>query len=294
MNVFEWNVTEPLNYALTGKFEAPSDHWVHEDFALNDYELFVVTKGTLYMQYREDKFFVNEGEFLILPPSPPPENRRKGYRRSDCSFYWMHFSGKGDVKLQQIPGQKQKEYPYPVMPDTLAIPQQSHIPYPEKILVLMRQLQDAVKTDFCSTTLNYMTTTILCELHSQFFMYEQKASPEGNLQKQMYFDIIDFVKLNTTENIRVSDIAKHFGYNEKYLSHQFSTISGLSLKQFILRNKMDMANFMLTDTNKSIMDISESLGFSDSHNFAKAYKKVCGLTPSEYRNAFSKRLLYHK
>lgn len=50
---------------------------------------------------------------------------------------------------------------------------------------------------------------------------------------------------------------------------------------------------MLTDTNQSISDIAKTLGFSDSHNFSRTYKKLTGLSPSEYRNTFSKRLLYH-
>lgn len=294
MNILELNVQEPVHYILTGKFEALSDEWLHEDFPLTDYELIVVTEGTLYLQYDKDSFYINEGEFLLLPPSPPPHNRRKGYKPSRCSFYWMHFSSLEAVSMTTIPNEKCNHYPYPVQDSILAIPQHDRILYPQKVLVLMRQLQDAVKSEFPPTALNYLTTTIICELHSQFYMYAKKKTPTTNIQKNIYFDIIDYVKLNTSKNLKVSEIASHFGYNEKYLSHQFTNVAGLSLKQFILSNKMDMANFMLTDTNNSIRDIAESLGFSDMHNFAKAYKKICGLTPSEFRNAFSRRILYHQ
>ena len=61
-----------------------------------------------------------------------------------------------------------------------------------------------------------------------------------------------------------------------------------------MKAKIDEANFMLTDTNMTILEISSSLGFADSHNFMKVYKKLTGLTPSEYRNAFSKRMLFHQ
>lgn len=101
------------------------------------------------------------------------------------------------------------------------------------------------------------------------------------------------MKLHIAENIKVTDIAQHFGYNAKYLSHLFAEFTGMSLKQFILNQKMDTASFMLTDSNQSINDIARALGFSDSHNFSRTYKRVTGLTPSEYRNAFEKRLLYH-
>ena len=56
---------------------------------------------------------------------------------------------------------------------------------------------------------------------------------------------------------------------------------------------MDTASFMLIDTNEPITEIAKAVGFSDSHNFSRTYKKLTGLSPSEYRNTFSKRLLFH-
>lgn len=161
----------------------------------------------------------------------------------------------------------------------------------EKLVVMMKQLQDSVRNRYDQITLDYMTTAILCELHSQLYREFNACSNVRPSTKQIYFDIIDYIRLNITHNLKVKDVAQHFGYNQKYLSHLFSNISGLSLKQFIMNVRMDTANYMLSDTNASIAEIATSLGFSDSHNFSKAYKKVAGITPTEYRNAFSKRVL---
>lgn len=72
MLLFEFDVSRPVEYALTGKFEAPTPSWQHQLAPLIEYELFVVTKDTLYISYADEKFEVSEGEFLILPPIPPP------------------------------------------------------------------------------------------------------------------------------------------------------------------------------------------------------------------------------
>lgn len=293
MLLFEFDVSRPVEYALTGKFEAPTPSWQHQLAPLIEYELFVVTKDTLYISYAGEQFEVSEGEFLILPPTPPPTNFRKGFRASDCSFYWLHFSAAGNPNYVEVPDLTHESYPYPVPKYTLSIPRHASVPIPDKIIVMMKQLQDAVRSNYDITTLNYITTAVLCELHSQFYRDNALNVQAKRSHKQMYHDIIDYVKLNTHRNLKVSDVAAHFGYNEKYLSHLFSNIAGLPLKQFILNVKMDAANFMLTDSNASIGEIATALGFSDSHNFAKAYKKIAGLTPTEYRNAFSKRLLYH-
>ena len=67
----------------------------------------------------------------------------------------------------------------------------------------------------------------------------------------------------------------------------------LPLKQFILKSKIDEANYLLTDTNLSIGEIAVKLGYTDAHNFARTYKKSTGLSPSAYREAYAKRLLFH-
>lgn len=283
MYTFEFPIDHPLEYILTGKFEASSPSWVHEDFPLIDYELIIITEGTLYLSYHGVEYTVKNGEYLLLPPLAPPGNRRRGFRPSPCSFYWLHFTSSQIVTQSPLTDQH-----------SLILPKQATLPNSEKALVLMKQLQDAVKTDYRRVVLNYMTTVILCELHSQIHDNRSLNFNNKKSQKQMYYDIIDFVTQNAAIHLKVTDVAHHFGYNEKYLSHLFRTIAGIPLKQFILKKKMDLADFMLTDTNHSIGEIASSIGFSDSQQFAKAYKKISGLTPTEYRNAFSKRLLYHK
>lgn len=175
--------------------------------------------------------------------------------------------------------------------DKLIIPAQGVLPSPEKVIILMKQLQDSKRSNYNQTLLNYTATTLLCDIHNQFFPCDMKHS---DAKRQIYNDIIDYVKLTIRKNIKVSDIATYFGYNEKYLSHLFSNIAGLPLKQYILQEKMELAKYILTDTNDTITHIAFSLNFSDSHMFMKSFKKIVGLTPSEYRNAFNKRLLYDK
>lgn len=282
MRILSFPAWQMLQYVLTGKFKAPTPQWKHMLFNLVDYELFVMTEGTLYLSYNDEDFIVNEGEYLLLPPC---NSWRQGFKEAYCSFYWLHFA---------VPHVDAIESKSEGGVDTIfTIPQTQTIPKLEKMVVLMKQLQDSVKSNYPTITLDAMTTSIMTELYGQLYINEpiQTKSP---LQKQIYSDIIDFIQLNLSKNIKVLDVAAHFGYNEKYLSHLFGEISGIPLKHLITQRKMEAANYMLTDTNKPIVDISKSLGFVDSHNFSRAYKKFTGLTPSEYRNAFAKRLLYHK
>lgn len=283
MRILSLPSNQMLQHVITGKFKAPSAEWKHELFNLVDYELFVMTEGVLYLSYNEENFTVKAGEYLLLPPA---NSWRQGFKESYCSFYWLHFSLPKSCKSADNNTDIGSDH-------TFTLPQSGTIPKLEKMVVLMKQLQDSVKTNYPELTLNAMTTSIITELYGQLCL-NTPIQTKTVSQKQIHSDIIDFIQLNISKNIKVSDVAANFGYNEKYLSHLFSEISGISLKQLIMQRKMEAANFMLTDTNTSIAEIAKSLGFADSHNFSRAYKKYTGLTPSEYRNAFATRLLYHK
>lgn len=283
MQVYSFSVDTPLHYAMTGKFKAPSPDWQHQIFPLQDYELIVMTEGSLYIADDNGKYQVCRGEHLLL--SPTPDNTRYGYIPSDCSFYWLHFSYKDNILMAD-------SLSLPVSDSRISIPVQGVLPAPEKVVILMKQIQDSIRAGYNSTFLDYITTTVLCEIHNQFLPRTMADTSEA--RRQIYNDILDYIRLTLSKNVRVSDIAEHFGYNEKYLSHLFSTIEGMPLKQYILHEKMERAKYLLTDSNDTISQIASSLSYTDSHSFMKVFKKVVGLTPSQYRNAFNKRLLYDR
>ncbi|MBP1907537.1 YesN/AraC family two-component response regulator [Paenibacillus turicensis] len=298
MTAYRIMVSKPVKMEITGKFVAPSEDWKHMNRILFDYELVVVTKGTLYMSNGEQQFLVSHGEYLLLPPLSP----QYGYKSSDCSFYWLHFSTEHGVQAINLSTSTSN---IKLTGDTSAlshadageivIPQYGKLASVEKMIVLMKQLQDCVR-EYNEQTLNdYMTTTILCELNNQVWALSKEHNQRSQRkQDQLYNDIVDYIKWSRSEPLKVSQIAQHFNYNEKYLSQLFRQKSGITLKQYMLEQKMELAKFLLTDTNQNINEIAAQLGYTDSHNFMKSFKKIVGLTPTEFRNAYAKRLLFYE
>lgn len=283
MIAYELLVDTPLTLAITGKFTAPSPEWIHLSRSLEDYELIVVTDGTLYIAGDNNHFVVNKGDYLLLPPF----TNQYGYKSSNCSFYWLHFFSKNELKVTDLSKQ-----PTAYSPGIIVVPQRGKLNNVEKIIVMMKQLQDSVRCYNEKTLNDYMSTVILCELHNQLTF--SRTSSKRSKQEQLYNDIVDYIKWNQHVQVKVSELANYFGYNEKYLSHLFTMIAGVSLKQYILQQKMEMAKFILTDTNQSINEIASQLGYTDCHNFMKSFKKIVGLTATEFRNAYSKRLLFYE
>ena len=284
MACFEFSLKTPLKYDLTGKFQAPSDEWMHFSRYMQNFELIIVTEGRAYLQLDNQFFDIGKGEFLLFPPS----SKQSGYKSSSCAFYWLHFSYENPIRtitLDQIPRDLPDEKIY--------IPQYGKATNLEKIIVIMKHLQDSVRSYHSKLQNNYLSTAVLCELSCQFM---ENNTPQNSdmKKKQLFNDIQDYIKWHRNTDIRVSEIAAHFGYNRRYLSEFFKDISGFSLKQYIIQEKIDLAKYLLCETNDNISDIAYSLGFNDNHSFMKVFKKAVGLTPTQYRNAYSKRLLFYK
>lgn len=55
--------------------------------------------------------------------------------------------------------------------------------------------------------------------------------------------------------------------------------------QFILKIRIDRAKELLDFTDKSIANIAESSGFQDQNYFARIFKKITGVSPTQYRNS---------
>ena len=276
-----------FKYLRSGKFKALSDNWKHENMPLSfDYELIVVTEGTLFLRYMDEDFTVLSGEYLVLPPS---DSVRSGIKEAYCSFYWLHFtvdSGNFPARIYPV------ERPSIERADCFLMPQTAGVPRLEKMIVKMKQLQDLERNNYPDISLNAECTAILTDLFGQLQAELPKdADPLGN--KQIYSDIADYIRRHISKNLKTTDIADAFGYSPKYLSHLFSEVRGTSLKQFITSIKIETASFYLTDSDRTITEIATEVGFSDMHNFTRTFKRVTGLTPSAYRNTYSKRLLYH-
>lgn len=254
-------IDNPVSYHWCGKFKAPSSDWIHLTRKLDEYELFLVTDGTLYIADSEKKFSVTKNEYLFMPPT----KKQYGYAPSDCSFFWFHFSPSVITSAQ----------------NKISFTRQSMIPNMERIIILINQLHDADRRYHHGYTMDLLATGILLELYNQI-----QTSQRGNFlssKTQLYQAILDYIAWNKLNRISVLELSQYFGYHEKYLSAVFKSMAGIPLKQYLLQEMMEHAKAELMDTNKTVAQIGYSIGYTDSHNFSHAFKNVVGITPTEYR-----------
>lgn len=287
---YSFTVTTPVSFVRTGKAEVENHDWMHPVSRLEDFELIIVTRSTLYLQFGNIKYSISEGEYLLLHPQQNLQeseisNIRKGFQKSQCSFFWLHFGCRNAAPRNALRQDLINDGR-----DTILIPVHGKLKSPQKALLLLVRLQDSIRNHYSPLYLDLLSTLVLCEISAQNEQRSTRMSgPDSGTQKFLN-EIKDYISFRIKDDIKVSDIASRFGYNEKYLSRLFRKDTGLSLKQYIIHQKIENANFLLMDSNLSVKEIADYLGFQSYHTFEQMYKKYTSMTPTGYREVFHGRI----
>jgi two-component system, response regulator YesN len=100
---------------------------------------------------------------------------------------------------------------------------------------------------------------------------------------------IEYIRQNLDRDISRGDIAEAIYLNPEYLSRLFKKETGISLNEFIVREKMEQAKSMLEETTIPVSLIALKIGYTNFSYFSQLFKKHTGLTPLEYRQQRGRR-----
>lgn len=107
------------------------------------------------------------------------------------------------------------------------------------------------------------------------------SSPE--MSKEM-LDILRYIELNITKEIREEDIAEYCHYSVSYFSKLFHKVIGISFRDYICNKRIDMAKRLLVDEKSAkIAFIAYQCGYHDVSYFSRIFKKKTGLSPGVFR-----------
>lgn len=108
----------------------------------------------------------------------------------------------------------------------------------------------------------------------------------GKQPSKLAIDVANYIQHHLSEPITAEDIAKELYLSRPYLSRKFIEETGMSLTDFILKEKTEEAKRLLRYSDKSLTAISNYLGFSSQSHFSRVFKKYASSTPGEYRDKY--------
>ncbi|SDP36957.1 helix-turn-helix domain-containing protein [Clostridium gasigenes] len=126
-----------------------------------------------------------------------------------------------------------------------------------------------------------------------YLTYEQEALKEKTEQLARYHRISKYIFNNYNNNITLQDIAKKEFLSPQYLSHEIKYATGKSFTDLINITRVEESVKLLLDSDLSISDISDVVGFSHIRYLNKNFKIYYDCTPLQYRkkNKLSEKAL---
>ena len=96
--------------------------------------------------------------------------------------------------------------------------------------------------------------------------------------------VSSWIHRHLSEPVDTEKLSRELHYSRPHLSRRFKKETGMTLTDYILTKKSEEAARLLAFTDKSLIAISDYLGFSSQSHFTRVFKKYIGMTPSEYRS----------
>lgn len=105
----------------------------------------------------------------------------------------------------------------------------------------------------------------------------------GKSPSRLVMEISNYIQHHLSEPVDIAALANAMYLSRTHLSVKFKKETGMTLTDFVLKEKTEEAKRLLCYTDKTLTAISAYLGFSSQSHFSRVFKKYAGKSPNEYR-----------
>jgi two-component system response regulator YesN len=113
---------------------------------------------------------------------------------------------------------------------------------------------------------------------------ESFASHKKEHRHHIVDNVKKYIGLHITQKLSLNEVASIYGISPNYLSALFKKYNDCGYSEYITEQKIAKAKRMLSEDNLKVYEVADALGFESAFYFSKVFKKITGVSPSEYLN----------
>ena len=95
-----------------------------------------------------------------------------------------------------------------------------------------------------------------------------------------------YIADNYYQSLTLEIVSKEIGFNPTYFSGMFKKETNMNFSDYLKKVRIDNAKTMLLNMEQTVEDISYAIGYSDIKYFSRLFKKMTGVTPTEFRKLY--------
>jgi len=250
------------------------------------WEMVYVDSGKVMVRCDNDEIALSQGEIIFHKP-----NEFHAIRALDSSpnFFVISF-------VSTSPAMKYFEKFHTTLDKTLKPFIASIIKESESVYVIPKndtELRKLTKKDNAAIGGEQLIKTYLEQLiiflirsitkDSAPMLFPSRSSMEGHIVteiKQIADECI-------YERVRVSDICAAVGYSKSYISRLFFRQTGETVAAYLQKRKISRAKQLIREGVLNFSQISDMLAFDNPQYFTRVFKRITGMTPSQFRQSLN-------
>ena len=109
------------------------------------------------------------------------------------------------------------------------------------------------------------------------------AEPQNSVGNHQCAAVRRYIDHHFKESLTLDQLADEAHMNKYYLSHAFKQEYGISPINYMISRRLEESKYLLAETDLSMSQIAQLLGFSSLSYFSQVFRKTQGLSPMEYR-----------
>jgi len=275
--LFIFNIPPWPEY-LVSSYRHFKDGEKHVTRICNDFVLIFMLERELYFTENGFHVEVKPGQWYMQIPGL----KQEGLRGSPApKYFYIHFKASGRAASGEE-NMVQGRMEFKGKPSTFTLPIRGSFD-PKFFKPMFDQLEFIKRYPSDILGQQAVFLNILSHLTAA-------SDPETDDIQNIINQMMDYLSRNYNKRISCKDLSDRFHFTEDYLTRKMKQYAGITPWQYIQHLRIEKAKELLVNTDYTLSSIAGTIGYNDLSVFYKAFRKLTGMAPGEWR--MKKRGLY--
>jgi AraC-like DNA-binding protein len=251
--------------------------------------LWLILEGNAVVRHHGREFKLKPGRLHLVPP----------FTRHDCScprrldHYHLHFVSRLPTGIDLF-SLLDCDFELPASTPTLKSFQRLEVLCPDRKLPCFDPAREEyrrfpVAAEQAAQEMDaadwFEANGVLALLLSPFLRRARRHEGVHARATGQFLSVQQFIHEHMREPVLLGDLAKAAKLHPTYFSDRFQKLVGVRPLEYLMRRRIERAQYLLLTTRASVKQIAAEVGIPDAAYFTRAFTRVCGTSPSAFREA---------
>lgn len=257
----DWNTTLFIRLNNTPRFHRCEPGWQWSPPPLPDYDLWWVLEGRGQIILNGQSIELRPGRcFILRPGAEIRATQDPAYR---LLVFAVHFEPRDPTRMAQFPFEGQ------------------FVQDREFLEIMARHSENFFQRGDANARLQSagLVQQILLKL------WDELEHPRISAADRNIGQIMQTIRLEPGRSWKVAEMARQAGLSRSQFTRRFQKVAGVPPNTFVIKARLDRAKHLLLETDMTLSNIAEALGYQDIYFFSRQFKAITGFAPSHFRNS---------